>query len=107
LFIDNASTFFGSVEHYVGMLSAVLGDWPAVDGAFAAALAAHEALQSPPLLARTRLEYARALSLREDVPVAQVVSLTRAASVAAGRHGYASIAARSADLLNRFDVALA
>jgi hypothetical protein len=85
----------------------VLGDWPAVDDAFAAAMAAHEALQSPPLLARTQVEYARALSFREATPVEQVVSLSRAASASAGRHGYASIAARSADLLNRFDVALA
>jgi class 3 adenylate cyclase len=107
LFVDNASAFFGSVEHYIGMLSAVLGDWPTVDDAFAAALAAHEALQSPPLLARTQVEYARALSLRETTPVEQVVSLSRAASASAGRHGYASIAARSADLLNRFDGALA
>ena len=61
LFVDNASTFFGSVEHYVGMLSAVLGDWTGADEAFAAALAAHEALHSPPLLARTQVEYARAL----------------------------------------------
>src|SRR5262249_54822044 len=107
LFVDNASTFFGSVQHYVGMLSAVLGGGAPVDGAFAAALAAHGALQSPPLLARTQLEYARALSLREEAPVDQVVSLSRAASASAGRHGYASIAAGSAELLNRFDVALA
>jgi len=107
LFVDNASTFFGSVEHYVGMLSAVLGDWTGADEAFAAALAAHEALHSPPLLARTQVEYARALSLREDTPVEQVISLSRAASATAGRHGYAWIAACSADLLNRFDVALA
>jgi len=36
-----------------------------------------------------------------------VISLSRAASATAGRHGYAWIAACSADLLNRFDVALA
>ena len=89
------------------MLSAVLGDWTGADEAFAAALAAHEALHSPPLLARTQVEYARALSLREDTPVEQVISLSRAASATAGRHGYAWIAACSADLLNRFDVALA
>ena len=73
----------------------------------AAALVAHEALDSPPLLARSQVEYARALALRDDAPVEQVVSLSRVASASAGRNGYASIAARSADLLNRFDAALA
>jgi class 3 adenylate cyclase len=107
LFSDNASTFFGSVEHYVGMVSAALGDWASVDEAFTAALAAHEALQSPPLLARTQLEYARALSLRETAPVERVVGLSRAARATAQRHGFRTIAARSAELLDRFDAALA
>ncbi len=107
LFSDNASTFFGSVEHYVGMVSAPLGDWAAVDDAFTAALAAHEAVHSPPLLARSQLEYASALAQRDVVPVERVVSLGRAARASAERHGFSSIAARSAQLLNRFDVALA
>lgn len=107
LFIDNASAFYGSVEHYVGMVSGALGDWASVDEAFTAALAAHEALQSPPLLARTQLEYARALSLREAAPVERVVALSRAARATAERHGFRTIAARSAELLDRFDAALA
>jgi class 3 adenylate cyclase len=107
LFSDNASTFFGSVEHYVGMVSAPLGDWAAVDDAFTAALAAHEAVHSPPLLARSQLEYANALAQRDAVPVERVVSLSRAARASAERHGFSSIAARSAQLLHRFDVALA
>jgi class 3 adenylate cyclase len=105
-FVDNASTFFGSVEHYLGMVSAVLDDWAGVDHAFTAAARAHEVLGSPPLLARTQLEYARALSHRDLVPVAQVVALGRAAHRSAERHGLAGIAARSAGLLSRFDVAL-
>lgn len=106
-FVDNASTFFGSVQHYLGMLSAVLGDWAAADEAFNVALAAHEALESPPLLARTQLEYARALSWRDELPVERVVGLSRAAHAAAERGGYATIAARSTELLTRFDAALA
>jgi hypothetical protein len=106
-FVDNTSTFFGSVEHYLGMVSAVLDDWAGVDHAFTEATRAHEALGSPPLLARTQLEYARALSHRDPVPVAQVVALGRAAQDSAQRHGLASIAERSAGLLRRFDVALA
>jgi hypothetical protein len=89
------------------MVSAVLGDSAGVDDAFTAATRAHEALGSPPLLARTQLEYARALSHRDPVPVAQVVALARAAQASAERHGLAGIAARSAGLLGRFDVALA
>jgi hypothetical protein len=106
-FVDNASTFFGSVEHFLGMVSAVLGDWEAVDHAFTAALRAHGTLRSPPLLARTQLEYARALSRRDPVPVEQVVALSRAAHGSAERHGLAGIATRSAELLRRLDVALA
>jgi class 3 adenylate cyclase len=106
-FVDNTSTFFGSVEHFLGMVSAVLDDWAGVDQAFTAATRAHEALGSPPLLARTQLEYARALSHRDPVPVAQVVALGRAAQASAERHGLAGIAARSAGLLRRVGVALA
>jgi hypothetical protein len=107
LFVDNASTFFGSVEHYLGMASAAIGDWEEVDASFTAALAAHEALHSPPLLARTQVEYARALSLRETTPVDRVVSLGRAARASAEHHGYISISTRSVELLTRFDAALA
>lgn len=106
-FVDNASTFFGSVEHYLGMLSAVLDDWAGVDHSFAAALQAHGALGSAPLLARTQLEYARALARRDPAPVDQVVALGRAAHASAERHGLAGIAVRSADLLRHLDVALA
>ena len=56
-FVDNTSTFFGSVEHYLGLLGALEGDWSASSEAFEAALAAHSRLASPPLLARTQLEY--------------------------------------------------
>lgn len=106
-FVDNASTFFGSVEHYIGLVSSVLDDPAGVDRAFTAAVRAHEALRSPPLLARTQLEYARALARRDPVPVDQVVALGRAAHGSAERHGLASVAARSADLLRLFDDAWA
>jgi hypothetical protein len=64
-------------------------------------------VHSPPLLARSQLEYANALAQRDAVPVERVVSLSRAARASAERHGFSSIAARSAQLLHRFDVALA
>ena len=65
-FVDNASTFFGSVDHFYGLCCAVVGDDSAADVAFESAIVAHTRLGSPPLLARTQLEYADALACRSS-----------------------------------------
>src|SRR4029079_18619043 len=58
LFVDNASTFFGSVHLFSAMCSSVLGDVEVARSSFERATSAHERIASPPLLARTRLEHA-------------------------------------------------
>jgi hypothetical protein len=61
LFVDNASTFWGSVELYRAMALACAGDRTDAIDAFSAAAAAHSRLDAPLLLAETRLEWAEAL----------------------------------------------
>ena len=104
-FVDNASTFFGSVEHYYGLLSATLEDDEATDEAFAAALQAHARLGSPPLLARSQLDFAEALAARSHPPVDRVIALAQAAARVADDRGYATISRRSRDVLARVGAA--
>lgn len=59
-FVDNASTFWGSVEHYLALALAGAGRDEEADDAFRRAVSAHEVLQAPVLLARTRVEWADA-----------------------------------------------
>ena len=100
-FIDNASTFFGSVEHFYGLCCAVVGDDVAAEVAFDVALAAHRRLGSPPLLARTQLEYADTLALQGAPAKERVIELAMAALVEAERSGYSRIMARSSILLEQ------
>jgi class 3 adenylate cyclase len=96
LFVDNASTYFGSVHLYDALCASTVGDGGSADDEFAAALAAHQRIDSPPLLARTRLEWAAALAGRGDGRAAE---LARAALADADRLGYRTVATRSAALL--------
>jgi tetratricopeptide (TPR) repeat protein len=57
----------GSVDRYLGMLEAVLGDWDAAEAHFEAALALEERIESPPLIARTKYWYGSML-LQRDKP---------------------------------------
>ena len=54
----------GCVDHYLGLLAAVLGRIDEADGRFEAAAVMHERLAAPTWLARTRLEWARVLLAR-------------------------------------------
>jgi class 3 adenylate cyclase len=63
-FVDNTSTFFGSVERYIALGSDVLGCWEDADEAFGRAVDAHTRLGAPILLARTQLEWAEAIAGR-------------------------------------------
>jgi hypothetical protein len=55
---------FGSVAFYLGMLATVTSSWSEAEQHFEAAIRAHERLGAGPLLARTRVEYARMLLRR-------------------------------------------
>jgi class 3 adenylate cyclase len=101
-FIDNASTFFGSVAHFHALCSTTVGDDDGADESFSAAIAAHRRLDSRPLLARTQLEYATALARRSPRRDDEAIEMARAALVEAERSGYRTIARRSSDLIRSF-----
>jgi DNA-binding SARP family transcriptional activator/DNA polymerase III delta prime subunit len=56
----------GSVAYYLGLLCTTVGDWPEAEAYFAAAAATHERIGALPWLARTRLEWARMLLVRNE-----------------------------------------
>jgi DNA-binding SARP family transcriptional activator len=56
--------WWGSVSHYVGLLTATLERYDEADARFAAAQTMHEQIAAPTWLARTRLEWARMLLRR-------------------------------------------
>ena len=56
---------FGSASFYLGLLATVTARWAEAGDQFEAAIAVHERLGAGPLLARTRLAYARMLLARD------------------------------------------
>jgi hypothetical protein len=99
-FVDNSVVFLGSVHHFYALLSAVLGEHDEAEGAFRAAVDAHERLRSSPLLARTLLEYAAALARRPEPPLDRVRDLAGRAQQLATRHRYTTVSRRTHALLS-------
>ena len=66
VFVAPGAGCYGSVSRYLGMLATCLEDWTAAAGHFERAIQLNELLPSPPLVAHTRYEYARMLTLRGD-----------------------------------------
>lgn len=64
-FVDNASTFFGSVERFLALAFNAIGDVDSANSSFDAAIEAHQ-LRAPVLLARTQLDYAEFLLQRRQ-----------------------------------------
>lgn len=58
-----SAVFLGSVSHYLGMLSMVLGRLAESEMHLVSALSAHDRLGARPLTARTRYEYGRVLGV--------------------------------------------
>jgi class 3 adenylate cyclase/tetratricopeptide (TPR) repeat protein len=101
LFVDNASTFWGSVELYRAMALACAGDRTGAIDAFSAAAAAHARLDAPLLLAETRLEWAEALirfGRPEDLGTA--ARLLGPALEVADRFGLRALGLRARDALS-------
>ena len=98
-FVDNASTFFGSVEHYYALASYTMGDEASAVSAFDAALHEHTRLDSPPLIALTKLELGRALVGRSPSKDARARVLLAEAVAAADSLGYRAISRRGRRLL--------
>jgi hypothetical protein len=74
-------------EHFLGMLSAVLGDVEVADAHFAVAAAAHERIRAPLLVGETKLEWARLL--RDAGDAARGDDLARDAHAIGSAHGAA------------------
>ena len=91
----------GCVALYVGLLSAIIGDWSDAEASFAAAEATHERIGAPSWLARTRVEWARMLLARAEPGDAErAADLLRQARDAARQHGLASIERDAVALLS-------
>jgi class 3 adenylate cyclase len=95
-------TFFGAVEHYLGLLAATTGSLDGTDQHFAAAAAAHQSLRAPVFLARTRLCWGEALlkgGQRVDIPRAR--GLLEEAMAAARHLGLIVVELRAAAALDQ------
>jgi hypothetical protein len=98
LFVDNASTFFGSVKLYLGLAELAQGNDEAAAPRLRRALDAHRRLPSPPLIARTEVELARAL-IRCGDHHREVTELLTDAHAAAARLGMREVFDMSMELL--------
>jgi DNA-binding CsgD family transcriptional regulator len=87
-----ATVWFGPVARHLGLLAGTLGRWHEAARHFEAALAALARMPSPPLLARTQVEYA-ALLLRRGRPddPARADGLLAEAEAAAGEYGFGRV----------------
>jgi DNA-binding SARP family transcriptional activator len=92
----------GCLAHPLGLALATIGRDEAADGAFAQAVAVHERLQAPILLAESRLEWARLLSRRIG-DRARASELAHAARAVAREYGAASMERRAHELLGSLD----
>jgi tetratricopeptide (TPR) repeat protein len=61
---DNGLSTFGAIDRYLGLLTATRGELDAADRYFAAAAELHRRIGAPIWLARTQLDWARALRRR-------------------------------------------
>jgi DNA-binding CsgD family transcriptional regulator len=66
---------YGSVDRYLGMLAATLGEWDRAEQHFEHALVLNRQMDSPTWLARTEYEYARLLLARGDRDPGRVAAL--------------------------------
>jgi predicted ATPase/class 3 adenylate cyclase/DNA-binding CsgD family transcriptional regulator len=89
----------GSTSHYLGMLAALLGRRDDARAHFDTALQMHAQLESPPLTARTQLEYARLLgSATSPAERAQALSLAAESLATAGALGMRYLAHQAEDV---------
>jgi class 3 adenylate cyclase len=102
-FVDNASTFWGSVERYMALALSCMGSHDKALASFETATAAHQRLNAPILLARTRLEWAEATAAGKASPDSWhfAAEQFKAALETAERLGLRTIARRALDGLSR------
>ena len=95
-----ASMMIGSVAMYLGLLCTTARDWAAADSYFAHAAATHERIDAPLWLARTRVDWARMLLLRNEPDDAKRADELLAKALATSRKlGLAAIERDATSLL--------
>ena len=95
-----AGLVMGSVSFYLARLAMTVGDWSDAEMRFAAAEAVHERIGAPAWLARTRVEWSRALLARgEPQGVERAHDLLDQTVSAASEFGLAKIQREATDLL--------
>jgi hypothetical protein len=86
--VSEVQAFHGSVQHHLGVLAATCGRWPAAVEHLTDAIDRHEAAGSPPWVAITTAELARAIEQRNAPGDAQLcLTLRRSAREAAAALG--------------------
>jgi len=95
--VTSVLTVNGSVERLLGVLAATLERWEPADRHFAAASEVHDRIGAPLFLARTCMNWGRALAARGDEERGRD-RLERAVELAR-RHGGAAIEREAAGLL--------
>ncbi|HEY2160260.1 MAG TPA: AAA family ATPase [Solirubrobacteraceae bacterium] len=91
-YVDMGSSWLGSAAHYLGLLHSCAGDTEQAEACFGEALNAERALGSRAWIARTKLEYARALRDRGlDTDLVRASELTEDAISSARTLGLGSI----------------
>jgi len=91
-YVDMGSSWLGSGAHYLGLLHTCVGDFEQAEGCFRDALTTQRALGSRAWIARTKLEYARALRERGlDADAARAAELTEEALDSARSLGLGAI----------------
>ncbi len=98
--VCNGVDIFGSLDHYRGALSAVLGRFDEAEALLDRGAKVHEALGAPFFEARSQLELARMLVARNgEGDAAEAVRRAGSALVTARKHGYATVERRAAELV--------
>jgi DNA-binding CsgD family transcriptional regulator len=85
---------YGSVDRYLGMLAATLGEWERAEQHFDQALALNRQMDASTWLAHTEYEYARLLLARGDREARRVAALLGEAERLAERIGLESLHGR-------------
>ena len=95
-YVDVGSSWLGSAAHYLGLLHVCVGDTAAAEACFQDALAAERALGSSLWIARTKLDYARALRGRgRDEDLVRAAELTEEAVDSARSLGLGGVLRRA------------
>lgn len=92
----------GSVDRYLGQLTAILGRFDSAESHFEVALRMEDGMRSPPLLARTRFWYAHMLRERgTPADIARARDLLEDSYSTAERLGMADLARQAEELMTR------